>query len=144
MSYRQGRTALTLVALLLVLPMVPLAEAISPKATVDVKPLSFTSRYVSSTDASDYNTLSRPTTLQRAANLWIVDGMVDTQLEMVVEIENLGTSSASGVNVEIVVLHDEYIDFELHNTSLTTSASDGSTASVSTVRQPRYSGNHTV
>ena len=144
MSYRQGRTALTLVALLLVLPMVPLAEAISPKATVDVKPLSFTSRYVSNTDASDYNTLSRTTTLQRAANLWIVDGMVDTQLEMVVEIENLGTSSASGVNVEIVVLHDEYIDFELHNTSLTTSVSAGSTASVSTVWIPRYSGNHTV
>ena len=144
MSHRRGRTALTLVALILILPMVPLAEAVSPKATVDVKPLTFTSRYVSNADASDYNTLSRTTTLQRAANLWIVDGMVDTQLQMVVEIENLGTSSASGVNVEIVVLHDEYIDFELHNATVTTSVSAGSTATVNTVWIPRYSGNHTV
>ena len=75
MSHRRGRTALTLVALILILPMVPLAEAVGSKATVDVKPLTFTSRYVSSTDASDYNTLSRTTTLQRAANLWIVDGL---------------------------------------------------------------------
>ena len=84
MHHSRSRTALALVALFLMLPMVPLAEAVSPKATVDVKPLSFTSRYVSSADASDYNTLSRTTTLARAPHLWIVDGMVDTQMQMVV------------------------------------------------------------
>ena len=144
MRHSRSRTALALVALFLMLPLVPLAEAVSPKATVDVKPLTFTSQYVSSTDASDYNTLSRTTTLARAPHLWIVDGMVDTQIRMVVEIENIGTSSASGVNVEIVVLHDEYIDFELHNTTVTTSVSAGATATVNAVWTPKYSGNHTV
>ena len=81
----------------------------------------------------------------RPVDLWIIDGMLGVQHTLTVGVENLGTSSASNVAVEIVVLHDEYEGFELFNTTVYVSMINSqSSQSVSTTWIPTYSGNHTV
>ena len=145
MNRRFGTPALGLVFLLLLVSLQPIVSAASPKASVDLTPSTFTTSYASSNDASLYDTLSRTTTLNRAPELWIIDGMLGVQHTLTAGVENLGTLSASNVAVEFVVLHDEYEGFELFNTTVFISQiNSGSTQTVSASWVPTYSGNHTV
>ena len=71
--------------------------------------------------------------------------MLGIQHTLTAGVENLGSSSASNVAVEIVVLHDEYEGFELFNTTVFISQINSqSTQTVSATWIPTYSGNHTV
>ena len=141
-----GRAALGLVLLFVFVSMHPIVDATNSRATVDVTPSTFTTSYASSADATLYDSLSRSTSNPgRPVDLWIIDGMLGVQHTLTVGVENLGTSSASNVAVEIVVLHDEYDGFELFNTTVYVSlVNSQSTQSVSTTWVPTYSGNHTV
>ena len=76
MNRRWGTPALGLVLLLLVASVHPIVSASTPKASVDLKPSTFTTSYASSNDAALYDTLSRTTSLNRAPELWIIDGML--------------------------------------------------------------------
>ena len=146
MKGRRARPALGLVLLLIFVSMQPIVASTSPRAAVDLTPSTFTTSYTSSADASLYDTLSRSTSLTgRPTNLWVIDGMLGVQHTLSVGVENLGTSSASNVAVEIVVLHNEYEGFELFNTTVYSSTINSqSTQTVSTTWVPTYSGNHTV
>ena len=145
MNWRSGTSALGFALLLLMVSIQPIVSASTPKASVDLKPSTFTTSYASSSDAALYDTLSRTTTLNRAPELWIIDGMLGVQHTLTAGVENLGTSSASNVAVEFVVLHNEYDGFELFNTTVFISQiNSGSTQTVSTSWIPTYSGNHTV
>ena len=146
MSGPQGRWALGLVLLFVFVSMHPVIDATGSRAAVDVTPSTFTTSYASTADATLYDSLSRSTSnFNRPVDLWIIDGMLGVQHTLTVGVENLGTSSASNVAVEIVVLHDEYDGFELFNTTVYVSSINAqSTQSISTTWIPTYSGNHTV
>ncbi|MEC8722094.1 MAG: CARDB domain-containing protein, partial [Candidatus Thermoplasmatota archaeon] len=146
MSGPQGRWALGLVLLFVFVSMHPVIDATGSRAAVDVTPSTFTTSYASTADATLYDSLSRSTSnFNRPVDLWIIDGMLGVQHTLTVGVENLGTSSASNVAVEIVVLHDEYDVFELFNTTVYVSSINAqSTQSISTTWIPTYSGNHTV
>ncbi|MEC7435610.1 MAG: CARDB domain-containing protein, partial [Candidatus Thermoplasmatota archaeon] len=146
MNGTRGRRALGLVLLFVFVSMHPVVDATGSRAAVDVTPSTFTTSYASTTDATLYDSLSRSTSnFNRPVDLWIIDGMLGVQHTLTVGVENLGTSSASNVAVEIVVLHDEYDGFELFNTTVyVTSINAQSTQSISTTWIPTYSGNHTV
>tara|TARA_B100000945_G_scaffold294217_1_gene270764 strand:+ start:1172 stop:4657 length:3486 start_codon:yes stop_codon:yes gene_type:complete len=145
MSRPSARAALGLAILFLLMSIQPIVSATTPRNAVDLKPSTFTTSYASSTDAAEYDTLSRTTSLARAPELWIIDGMLGIQHTLTAGVENLGSSSASNVAVEIVVLHDEYEGFELFNTTVFISQINSqSTQTVSATWIPTYSGNHTV
>ena len=146
MNGSRGSPALGLVLLFIFVIIHPIVDATSSRATVDVTPTTFSTSYTSSSDATLYDTLSRSTSnFNRPVDLWIIDGMLGVQHTLTVGVENLGTSSASNIAVEIVVLHDEYEGFELFNTTVYISMINSqSSQSVSTNWVPSYSGNHTV
>ena len=146
MNGTRGHAALGLVLLFVFVSIHPIVDATNSRAAVDITPSTFTTSYASTADATLYDSLSRSTSnFNRPVDLWIIDGMLGVQHTLTVGVENLGTSSASNVAVEIVVLHDEYDGFELFNTTVYVSLVDAQgTQSVSTTWIPTYSGNHTV
>tara|TARA_B110000444_G_scaffold190471_1_gene180068 strand:- start:6356 stop:9808 length:3453 start_codon:yes stop_codon:yes gene_type:complete len=78
-------------------------------------------------------------------NLYVTDGVVDVEMNINVVIENLGTVQSGFVDIELLVLHNEYARFELLNESRTLSPISGSSsASIDVLWTPNYAGNHTL
>ena len=77
--------------------------------------------------------------------LYVTDGVVGVELNLNVVIENLGTVQSGYVDVEVMVLHNEYTRFELLNTTRGMSPISGSSSgSLDILWTPYYSGNHTL
>lgn len=77
--------------------------------------------------------------------LYVTDGVVGVELNLNIVIENLGTVQSGYVDVEIMVLHNEYTRFELLNTTRGMSPISGSSSSsLDVLWTPYYSGNHTL
>lgn len=77
--------------------------------------------------------------------LYVTDGVVGVELNLNVVIENLGTVQSGYVDVEVLVLHNEYTRFELLNTTRGMSPISGSSSgSLDILWTPYYSGNHTL
>ena len=78
-------------------------------------------------------------------NLYVTDGVVNVEMNINVVIENLGTAQSGFVDIELLVLHNEYARFELLNESRTLSPIAGtSSASIDVLWTPNYAGNHTL
>ena len=143
-----ARVAIILV-LVLLLSTLPLVQATQGRAGPDITPTSAYVSYVSTTDHTSHAALSSqdPSSIgmNRPADLWIVDGMLGLEQRIEVTLENLGDSSAGSFNVDIEILHDEYVDFILHyhRGNVGSIAASGS-ATVTTTWTPHYSGNHTI
>ena len=77
--------------------------------------------------------------------LYVTDGVVGVELNMNIVVENLGSAQSGFIDVEVMVLHNEYTRFELLNTTKGLSPiSGGSSSSVDILWTPYYSGNHTL
>ena len=77
--------------------------------------------------------------------LYVTDGVVGVELNLNIVIENLGTVQSGYVDVEIMVLHNEYTRFELLNTTKGVSPISGSSSSsLDVLWTPYYSGNHSL
>ena len=77
--------------------------------------------------------------------LYVTDGVVGVELNLNIVIENLGTVQSGYVDLEIMVLHNEYTRFELLNTTRGMSPISGSSSSsIDVLWTPYYSGNHTL
>ena len=77
--------------------------------------------------------------------LFVVDAVIDVEIEVTVEIENLGTTNSAIVDVNFIVLHNEYQGFEIYNgTSQVNSIRAQSSATTSFKFTPTYAGNHSV
>ena len=77
--------------------------------------------------------------------LYVTDGVVGVELNMNIVVENLGSAQSGFIDVEVMVLHNEYTRFELLNTTKgLTPISGGSSSSVDILWTPYYSGNHTL
>ena len=77
--------------------------------------------------------------------LFVVDAVIDVEIEVTVEIENLGTTNSAIVDVNFIVLHNEYQGFEIYNgTNQINSIRAQSSATTSFRFTPTYAGNHSV
>ena len=85
------------------------------------------------------------TNFDRPANLYVTDGVIGVETEINVSIGNIGTSVSGTVDVQVLVLHNEYKRFELLNTTVTTNPIQPSSNQYILIRwTPYYSGNHTI
>ena len=77
--------------------------------------------------------------------LFVVDAVIDVEIEVTIEIENLGTTNSAIVDVNFIVLHDEYQGFEIYNgTNQLNSIRAQSSDTTSFKFTPTYAGNHSV
>tara|TARA_B100001113_G_scaffold138533_2_gene113666 strand:+ start:7772 stop:11278 length:3507 start_codon:yes stop_codon:yes gene_type:complete len=129
--------------------IVPLANAASGRAVnvdLDVKDISIT--YPDSTNQSLYQMFSSNYPIpnfDKPEMLYVTDGVVGVEMNINIAIENLGTVQSGFIDVEVLVLHNEYTRFELLNTTQGMSPLSGSSSgSVDILWTPTYSGNHTL
>ena len=77
--------------------------------------------------------------------LYVTDGIVGVEMNINIVIENIGTIQSGNVNLEVMVLHNEYTRFELFNSTRGLNPIAGSSSSsVDILWTPDYSGNHTL
>ena len=144
------RPIIPIVLIALLIPSVsPMVVATSGRAVnidLDVTDISMT--YPDSVNNSLYKMFSSNYPIpefNKPENLYVTDGVVNVEMNINVVIENLGTAQSGFVDVELLVLHNEYARFELLNESRTLSPIAGtSSASIDVLWTPNYAGNHTL
>ena len=124
------------------------AEAASGRAGVDVYVSDIDITYTNSADESKYRMFSSNYPISgfnRPENLFVVDGVLDVEMTITITASNSGTSDSSTFTAEVVIFHDEYTEFELHNTSFTfPNVPASGSSSTSFTWTPSYSGNHSM
>ena len=144
------RLVIPIVLIALLIPSVsPMVVATSGRAVnidLDVTDISIT--YPDSVNNSLYKMFSSNYPIpefNKPENLYVTDGVVNVEMNINVVIENLGTAQSGFVDIELLVLHNEYARFELLNESRTLSPISGSSsASIDVLWTPNYAGNHTL
>ncbi|MBT7987361.1 MAG: hypothetical protein HN689_03855 [Euryarchaeota archaeon] len=77
--------------------------------------------------------------------LFAIDAVKDVEIELTFFLSNSGSNDAANVGVNVLVIHNEYIDFNLHNITNTIGTVRAQSDITSTVKFiPTYSGNHTL
>ena len=144
------RPIIPLVLIALLIPSVsPMVVATSGRAVnidLDVTDISIT--YPDSVNESLYKMFSSNypiASFDKPESLYVTDGVVNVEMNINVVIENLGTAQSGFVDIELLILHNEYARFELLNESRTLSPISGtSSASFDVLWTPNYAGNHTL
>ena len=144
------RPIIPIVLIALLIPSVsPMVVATSGRAVnidLDVTDISIT--YPDSVNNSLYKMFSSNYPIpefNKPESLYVTDGVVNVEMNINVVIENLGTAQSGFVDIELLVLHNEYARFELLNESRTLSPIAGtSSASIDVLWTPNYAGNHTL
>ena len=78
-------------------------------------------------------------------SLFVIDAVKDVEIELAMFLSNSGSSDALNVGINILVIHNEYIDFNLHNITKTIGTVRAQSEITSTVKfVPQYSGNHSL
>ena len=137
-----------LIALLLssCIPLISATNGRAVNVDLDVTDISIT--YPDSTNQSLYQMFSSNYPIpgfNKPEMLYVTDGVVGVEMNINIVIENLGTVQSGFVDVEVLVLHNEYTRFELMNTTRGVSPISGSSsASLDVLWTPYYSGNHTL
>jgi len=121
----------------------------SGKATgIDISVSDISYSYPNFADQQKYQMFSSNYPLfnfNRPESLFVVDAVIDVEIEITVEIENLGTTNSAVVDLNFLILHNEYQGFEIFNsTNQINSITGQSSATTSFKFTPTYSGNHSV
>ncbi len=115
---------------------------------VDVTVTGVTVAYTSSADAAKFKMFSSNHPIigfNRPAELYVIDGMLNVSSTLTITVENIGVASSGVIDINVLLLHNEYTYFEFVNSSVqmsTLGGGDSNTASVSIT--PSYAGNHTL
>lgn len=81
----------------------------------------------------------------RPAELFVIDAMVNVSSTLSITVENLGSAQSGVIDVNVILIHNEYSYFEFSNTTVQlASLSGGASNDVSVSITPSYSGNHTL
>ncbi len=115
---------------------------------VDVLVTDVAVAYTSSTDAAKFKMFSSNHPIlgfNRPADLFVIDGMVNVSSTLTVTVENIGTASSGVIDVNVLVLHNEYTYFEFVNASAQMATLGGGDSNTVTIPiTPAYAGNHTL
>ena len=77
--------------------------------------------------------------------LFVVDAVKDVEIEMSITVDNLGTVNSPLVDVNALILHNEYQNFEIFNSTNQINTIRGQSSSTTSFKfTPSYSGNHSV
>ncbi len=152
------RRSLGLVVLLMAMsfthPVNTLADLDQPHTSpsnptgVDVTVTGVNVAYTSSSDAALYKMFSSNHPIigfNRPANLYVIDGMLNVSSTLTITVENIGVAASGVIDINVLLLHNEYTYFEFVNTSVQMaqlSGGDSNTANVAIT--PSYAGNHTL
>ena len=125
-----------------------LAKSPSNPTGVDVLVTDVAVAYTSSSDASKYKMFSSNHPIlgfNRPAELYVIDGMLNVSSTLTITVENIGTASSGVIDVNVLLLHNEYTYFEFVNESTQMATLGGGDSNTITVPiTPTYAGNHTV
>ena len=115
---------------------------------VDLRVVSVSVEYTNSADEAKYKMFSSNHPIlgfNRPAELFVIDAMVNTSATLTVTVENIGTASSGTIDVNVLLLHDDYDYFEFANSTVQMAAlAGGSSNSVNVQVVPGYAGNHTL
>ena len=125
------------------------AHEVSPKATgVDLSVTDVDFSYPNSNDRNKYQMFSSNYPIagfNKPESLYVVDAVKDVEIEAKVFLSNSGTVDATNVEINILIIHNEYLDFNLHNITNTIGGLRAQSEITSAVKfTPEYSGNHTI
>ncbi len=123
-------------------------ESPTNQTGVDLRVVSVSMEYTNTADQSKYQMFSSntpPFQFNRPQELYVIDGMLNTSTTLTITVENLGTNPSGVVDVNVLLLHNEYAYFEFVNTTVQMAAiSGGATDTASVDIVPSYAGNHTM
>lgn len=115
---------------------------------VDLRVTDASVEYTSSTDEAKYKMFSSNHPIlgfNRPAELFVIDAMVNVSVTLTITVENIGTASSGTVDVNVLLLHDDYDYFEFVNSTTQMAALSGGGSNTVTVPVvPGYAGNHTL
>ena len=115
---------------------------------VDLRVVSVSVEYTNSADEAKYKMFSSNHPIlgfNRPAELFVIDAMVNTSASLTITVENIGTATSGTIDVNVLLLHDDYDYFEFANSTVQMAAlSGGSSNTVNVQVVPGYAGNHTL
>ncbi len=122
---------------------------ISSKASgINLSPSGFEFQYANNGDFQSYGLLSSYDccdTVNRPEYLWIVDGMVDKEQQIGINIQNLGSTASGQFDLRVYVEHNEYDEFIIFDQITQVATIAGSSSKMVYLNWiPDYSGNHTI
>ena len=142
------KIALIILATLLLPSMSHVVATSGRSSNIDLAVGDISITYTDSTNRSKYQMFSSNYPIvgfSKPQNLYVTDGVLGVEMNINIEIQNLGTSQSGFVDVQVYVLHNEYTRFELLNYTTGMSPIAGSASSSTDVLWiPQYSGNHTL
>ena len=154
MRWKAVGLVLLLVAMVGHQPITELSEGVDSKESptnptgVDVTVSGVSIAYTSSSDSAKYKMFSSNHPIlgfNRPAELYVIDGMVNVSSTLTVTVENIGTASSGVIDVNVLLLHNEYTYFEFVNTTVQMSSLGGGNSNTVTVPiTPSYAGNHSM
>lgn len=125
----------------------PYASPSNPTG-VDLAVTDISIAYTNNADVNSYRMFSSNHPIagfNRPANLYVIDGMVDTSSTLTVTVENIGTANSGVVDVTVTLLHDEYAFFEfVNNTVQMNGLAPSAIDTVQIPITPGYAGNHSM
>ena len=104
--------------------------------------------YTSSSDSAKYKMFSSNHPIlgfNRPAELYVIDGMVNVSSTLTVTVENIGTASSGVIDLNVLLLHNEYTYFEFVNTTVQMASLGGGNSNTASIPiTPSYAGNHSL
>lgn len=152
------KPAFALVVLFVTASLAPMAQPLdmdtvmtAPSARASGVDLTVTSvgfSYTTSIDEGRYRMFSSNHPIpnfDRPAELYVVDAVIDIPIFVELTVENLGTNPSGTIDVTLKMLHNEYQQFEMVNTTLQmASLNGGSSNTIGFTITPTYAGNHSM
>ncbi len=115
---------------------------------VDVRVVSASVDYTNAADEQKYKMFSSNHPIlgfNRPAELFVIDAMVNVSATLTITVENIGTAASGTIDINTLLLHDDYTYFEFVNSTVQmASLAGGSSNTVIMDVVPTYAGNHTL
>ena len=121
----------------------------SKNSGIDITPVDVSITYSNLADENQYKMFSSNHPIlnfNRPAELYVTDSVNSTPMDLEVTVRNEGTSTSGIITLHLLILHNEYEQFELANRSITMNALSSSGQGTATFYNVyvNYSGNHTL
>ena len=113
---------------------------------VDLKIEGASFSYTNSVDQQKYQMFSSNGPITgRPDSLFAIDTVINVPITIEVDVRNIGSTNSGSLTVNLVISHNEYDNFELHNESIQlNSINSGGSSSGQFTITPKYSGNHSL
>ncbi len=121
----------------------------SKNSGIDITPIGVSITYSNLADENQYKMFSSNhpiVNFNRPAELYVTDSVNSTPMDIEVTVRNEGTTASGIITLQLLILHNEYGQFELANRTITMNGltSNGQGTATFFNVNVNYSGNHTL